>query len=288
MGLGVMTALNQATRKLAPHQWYNLHLMHQYTRSDYFGLRPSRSVAGRLVRAILVLPFSDPSQSLLTDRMSTTLKYAHEVEDALRRLSRLGLCPHNDREKNWDAFRAFSFIMTRGTKDSVVLDMGSASYGRILPWLHLYGFRNLHGCDLSFESASRRGSIQYVPGNLEETSYRAAYFDFITCLSVIEHGVDLERYFREASRILRPGGYLLTSTDYWCESIATDGYYDDVYDCPVKVFSAEDVPNILEKAARYGLGPVEEIDCSCGDRLMHWKRLDLRFTFLFFVLQRDV
>src|SRR5580765_5959586 len=55
--------------------------------------------------------------------------------------------------------------------------------------------------------------------SLEETNYKSNAFDFVTSLSVIEHGVDIHKYFMEMSRILNKGGLLLTSTDYWLEKI---------------------------------------------------------------------
>lgn len=288
MGIGIKTALNRQVSRLAPRYWYNYQLRREFAKSDYFGLHPPRSVTGRFLRALLTLPAKDPGPWLFAGRMNSVLKHAHEVEDTLHRLFQLGLYPHLGREKNWDAFRAFSFILTHGTKDSAVLDMGSSTYGRILPWLHLYGLRDLHGCDLSFDSAFKLGGIHYTSQNLEQTGYSAARFDFVTCLSVIEHGVDLDSYFREARRILKPGGYLLTSTDYWCAPLSIDVMFDELYGCPVKVFSTEDIPLLLNAAALHGFSPIEEIDCSCRDRLVHWERFDLRFTFLFFVLQRDV
>ncbi len=44
-------------------------------------------------------------------------------------------------------------------------------------------------------------------------------FDYITSLSVIEHGVNIENYFKEMNRVLKKGGMLLTSTDYWYDKI---------------------------------------------------------------------
>ena len=40
-------------------------------------------------------------------------------------------------------------------------------------------------------------------------------------MSVIEHGVPLKPYFEEMYRLLKPGGILITSTDYYPEPIDT-------------------------------------------------------------------
>ena len=39
--------------------------------------------------------------------------------------------------------------------------------------------------------------------SLEETNYQSNTFDFVTSLSVIEHGVDIHKYFMEMNRILK-------------------------------------------------------------------------------------
>lgn len=40
-------------------------------------------------------------------------------------------------------------------------------------------------------------------------------FDTVACMSVIEHGVDLYKFAGECARVLRPGGKLVVSFDYW-------------------------------------------------------------------------
>ena len=72
--------------------------------------------------------------------------------------------------------------------------------------------------------------------SLEETNYQSNTFDFVTSLSVIEHGVDIHKYFMEMNRILKKGGLLLTSTDYWLEKtintkcVLSKGTPDKIFD----------------------------------------------------------
>jgi hypothetical protein len=101
---------------------------------------------------------------------------------------------------------------------------------------------------------------------------------------VIEHGVPVDAYLREAARLLRPGGLLITSTDFWCDGVATDGL--EAYGAPVKVFTAADVTACVQAAEALGLVPLSPVDLSCDERVVRWERLGLDFTFVNFVLER--
>ena len=74
---------------------------------------------------------------------------------------------------------------------------------------------------------------------------------------------------------------MIVSTDYWCAPIVPAGLYDDLYKCPVTIFTEATFRPYLAAARAAGFEVDERIDFSCGAPVVHWKRLDLRFTFLF-------
>jgi SAM-dependent methyltransferase len=235
----------------------------------------------QLVRCAVRRRTARPHSLTIHGGYNTALRREAEVAETLQRLERLALAPHGDRAKSWDAFRAFSFIIEHGTAGAAVLDMGSSKYGRLLGWLHLYGFRDLHGCDLVFAEPFTQGAIEFSRQDIEATSYPSKRFDFVTCLSVIEHGVDPTRFFREVARILKPGGYLLLSTDYWETPLLQEPLYDDLYKADVHIFSRDEVDGLVACAAEQGLELVDPLDATCDERVVLWARLNLRFTFLF-------
>jgi len=59
---------------------------------------------------------------------------------------------------------------------------------------------------------------QYLP-------YPDSFFDKVVSSSSLEHFPKDVEALKEMSRILKPGGYLLTSTDYWHEPIDTKELY---------------------------------------------------------------
>lgn len=219
---------------------------------------------------------------------SAVLRSKSEVTAAIQKITILGLPLHKDASKNWDSWRAFSFIREFGGTESRVADMGCAHYGQLLYWLRSSGYKELFGCDKCFRGAFERGGVTFLPGNIENAPFSSQSFDFICCLSVIEHGVNCERFFLECARLLRPGGFLLISTDYWDKPMRSWFSFDFLYKCKVKIFSRRQIELLVLTAKRVGFKLKGDLDLSCQDRVVLWWRMCLRFTFLFLVFQRDV
>jgi len=110
-------------------------------------------------------------------------------------------------------------IINKADRKSFILDVG-CNDSPILPMLKKLGFRNLYGCDLVLQPRYKHNFMNniysvYKKGykpvvdmhndkhlklsnqSLEETNYQSDTFDFVTSLSVIEHRVDIHKYFME-------------------------------------------------------------------------------------------
>jgi SAM-dependent methyltransferase len=205
-------------------------------------------------------------------------------KQAAAQAKRLGLPLHIDRPKNWDTLGAVRVVLDHTDPSAAVLDAGSAPYSTVLPSLCCYGYEQLFGIDLTFKRPLRRGPVLFSPADLTATSFADAQFDAVTCLSVIEHGVNLEAYFSEMARILKPGGVLVTSTDYWCDPIDTRG--QAAYGVPVHVFTRDELTNALKLAGGHGLEPTEPVNLDCGERTVRWKRFGLEYTYVLFTLAK--
>lgn len=224
------------------------------------------------------------------EHFNCALKTATEVQDAIRNLRRLKVFRHPDWPKNWDTCRSLAFILTRGSAESSVFDVGCGGYGGvILPSLALYGYKKLYGCDLDFARDFKRGPISYLRKDLLRTDLPSESFDFITCISVIEHGVPLHAYFLEMMRLLRPGGYLITSTDFWFDPINTKGLLPPWKMLgEVKIFDLNAMKDAIGIAQDVGFELYEPMDYSCKDKVVYWKEVNLRFTYLQFILRKPL
>lgn len=217
---------------------------------------------------------------------NAVLQSRAEWEQALRRGKELRLPLHRSDGKNWDHLAAVHAIVGAFPRSAAVLDAGAEFYSNVLPALFVYGFEHLYGMNLSFTDPARRGPIRYLPGDITGTGFPDSFFDAITCMSVIEHGVPLQPYFQEMFRLLKPGGLLITSTDYYPDPIDTKNQI--AHGSPVKIFSRQEVDEMLSVALRCGFELTSPIDLTCAARPIRWDPYNLEFTFLIFTLRKPV
>ncbi|MDY6833516.1 MAG: class I SAM-dependent methyltransferase [Chloroflexota bacterium] len=222
-------------------------------------------------------------------QLNSSLKTELEIKEAIRHLKSLKAFHHPDRPKNWDTCKGLVFILTHSDSSSAVLDVGCGSYGGVvLPSLSLYGYNRLCGVDLALRRDFSRGPIKYLRRDLTRTELPAESFNFIVSMSVIEHGVSLREYFTEMSRLLQPGGYLITSTDYWIDAINTQGLVPSLK-ClgEVRIFNKDTIQEGVSIAEDVGFSLLEPIDYNCTDRVAYWKEVDCEFTYLQFIMQKS-
>ncbi len=240
---------------------------------------------------MLPIPWLDDEKADLwvAGQTNTALRDQAAVDRAERLLHEAGLALHPDRPKNWDGLLALFHALAAASAGPgtrlAVLDAGAERYSAFLPALRRLGFSGLTGINLVFDGEERADGIVFRHGDITSTGLPPASCDYIACLSVIEHGVDVAAFLRESARLLRPGGRLFVSFDYWQEAIDTRGQY--AYGVPVRVLTAADVATMLAEAREVGLALDGPADFACRERVVHWRRLDLRYTFANVLFRRN-
>ena len=228
--------------------------------------------------------------------MIRVLQDWQEVGDSIFALQGQKLPLHSSPQKNWDHWLLLQALagVDSGAK---VVDLGCGR-GDTLKLLCAAGFSNLMGIDFTLSwqlrmrqlVAMNRGRTLKPPyrllrGDIVKTGIDSATCDAVVCVSTIEHGVDLEAFTREVSRLLRPGGILFVTTDYWEEKVATNRSAG-AFGLPWQVFSRDQIKNLLATAACVGLRSSDGSDIpSCSKRTVLWQ--GEAYTFLALVLQKE-
>jgi SAM-dependent methyltransferase len=195
------------------------------------------------------------------------------VDSPLRSLlRRLGIATGaaiGDEVKSWDVLSTVNFLERYLQKDEPILDIGCYA-SEVIVALHKLGFSSLSGADLNpkLHKMPFQGSIRYEITDFMHTSFNDSSFRAITAISVIEHGFDGQSLLKEVSRLLKPGGYFISSFDYWPEKINTSG--TKLFGMDWRIFSKDEVVGFVNEAASYGLIPMAEMRYMGKDKVISY------------------
>jgi len=89
---------------------------------------------------------------------NAVLKNQNEVNSATRQIRKLGLPVKGNSPKNWDSLAALDLILKCTDRNARIFDAGGELYSMILPWLFLYGYRNLAAGNLVFQRPIKKGT----------------------------------------------------------------------------------------------------------------------------------
>lgn len=161
-----------------------------------------------------------------------------------------GFIPNDCWIKSWDICHYLPYL-TQGS----ILDMGASLSYPILNAMKA----GLTGPFVAIDLNPPRlieGAI-VLQGDLLKVPYSDESFDQITSLSVIEHGVDTEAFFKEVYRLLKPNGTLHLTFDYWPEEIKTSEGWT--------IFNRASATKAFDEARLAGLKIVEPMDWTVGE-----------------------
>jgi SAM-dependent methyltransferase len=187
--------------------------------------------------------------------------------------------------KTWDVRRALDAFGARLDPSEPILDVGCFACD-MLPALKRLGFHNLFGIDLNPAVLQMPDAdvVNYTVGDLLSTPWPDGSFAGISAISVIEHGVPDEELCLEVSRLLRPGGVFLFTTDYWPQKIITT---ERMFDRDWRIFDAAEIEALIAVAQSHNLRPASdpgEILRQTTSPAIHFAGKD--YTFLYGALIR--
>lgn len=217
------------------------------------------------------------------------LRSEREVKEAVTEVKSVGLYTHPLTEKNWDHLNALRSILATTTNDAAVFDAGGATYSPLVEWLYLYGYEDLYVYNIDFDDDFRRGPIEYVDADFTNTGFDPSTFDVVTSLSVIEHGVPIESMLEECYRILKPGGRLIVSTDFWPDKRDTDDLTTSYGGSTQEwmIYDVDEIETFNDTAAAVGFELTGEVDFSTGDPVVEYWDQEYTFILLEFTREAD-
>ncbi|HAP67324.1 MAG TPA: hypothetical protein DCQ99_05930 [Nitrospinae bacterium] len=226
--------------------------------------------------------------------MIKILKDWLEIGEANKFLNKKGLQKHST-EKNWDMYHLYT-ILEPMPREINLIDIGCGKL-MTLKLLYAMGFKNLYGIDLSISLRSRlsqatrmwrrrslKATFHLYKYDITKTRFSDQAFDVGICISVLEHGVNLEKFLAESHRILKKEGLLFITTDYWEEDIKVN-HDNKPFDLPWKIFSKKDIEQFIKLSYDYGFSLYKDSFIpECRDRCVLWNNQE--YTFLCMVLKK--
>ena len=228
----------------------------------------------------------------------TVLRGWSEVGEAINDLDGRPYRLHRNPLKNWD-LRLIRELAEDVERGGLAVDLGASVLGAVR-LLHEMGFRAVRGYDLNVTRFDRLIQLRDWLGlmarkrrptgppyrlftrDLLHTRLPSGSVSVVTCLSVIEHGVDVRRFFPEMARLLRPEGRLYVSTDYREPKLDTRGR--TMFGLPWTIFCAPEIEAMIELAAECGLvlGSRSPGDLECAEHPVRDGPLSYTFAALRF------
>jgi len=147
------------------------------------------------------------------DKMLNFVRNNSDVELAIESVKQLGWPQHRwNNYKNWEMLWLGNYL-----EHGDCLDVGCVTSMALEIAVHLGNKCRKVGIDPVPEYAgwSIPDGCELLTGRAESLPFDNESFDVVTCLSVIEHGVNIDEFSKEAWRVLRPNGTLIVTFDFW-------------------------------------------------------------------------
>lgn len=223
---------------------------------------------------------------LTKTKLNCFLQTRAEIDGYTNMLISNGLTSHGMICKNFDIAKIVPHI-----EDGNILDMGSAGSHILENVLKMGRVGLKYGIDLSYPDGyeSPHEGLKFFRGDLMRTEFEDNLFDYLTCLSVIEHEVDFNLLAKECYRLLKPNGKLFITFDYWEPKVDTTNVGTALYGLKWNILDKSDVIFLIGALNDNGLFMNGDIDWTIKDTVINNKfyaAYDKAYTFGIIMVQK--
>lgn len=217
--------------------------------------------------------------------MIKVLQNWQEVDDATQALQAQGLPRHITVQKNWDQFLLYQLLVDHD-REARILDLGCGDCCT-LDFLAALGFTHLHGIDLQIKESVSDRPYTLHEGDMTNTALANESYDLLVSISVIEHGVNLRAFFTEAARLLKPGGLLFITTDYWETKLSIDDAIKP-FGLSWSIYSKDEIQEVVHTASKHQFTLKQDFQIpACDGETVSWYNQNYTFIALAFERKRS-
>lgn len=196
--------------------------------------------------------------------MNNFLRTRDEINQLTKYLQDNNLIESGLSCKNYDIANVVPYL--KGNMD--VLDMGSDGSEILSNAVKLGITGRKVGIDLAYPvSMVTNEGVEIIRGDLMQTELDDNSFDLISCLSVVEHSVDLDKLAKEVSRLLRIGGTAFISFDYFDPKPNTENM--KLYSLDWEILDRQNVEFLVKAFLDNGLELTSDIDWTIQDAVIN-------------------
>jgi len=193
--------------------------------------------------------------------MNKFLRTRSEIDKCTSSLNKQGLIEHPQECKNWDIFNILPHV-----GNGNFLDMGCSGSGILKNLVKLGKIGLKYGIDY-IKINTTSPEIEYFQGDLMHTPFQDKTFEYISCLSVIEHAVDFDIFAKECSRLMVTNAKLFVTYDYWNPKI--DASDTKICNLPWTILDKNDVLHLVEVCKKQKLILSSPIDWTIQDQVIN-------------------
>ena len=193
--------------------------------------------------------------------MNRFLKTRSEIDECSAQLRKHGMIGHRLPCKDWDLCAVLPYVgdgnfLDMGSTDSYVLQ-AVAKMGR-------KGFK--YGIDRRAPDVAPPPGIEYFKGDLLDPPFEDGTFQYVSCLSVVEHGIDFDAFARECRRLMAPEGRLFVTFDYWEPRTQAPTVIGGL---PWSILDKGDAMRLIEACKKEGLVLDQPVDWETKDPVVN-------------------
>lgn len=213
----------------------------------------------------------------MNTQLNRVLQSRAEVDAATQWLKQNNLQSHGLQCKDMDLY-----LVANNIGHGDIADLG-ADGSWVLTNAVLAGLQGQKcGIDLHIPDREYVG-MEMTQGDLMATPYADGQFDYVTCMSVVEHSVDYEKLAKECARILKKGGTLIMSCDFWEPKPSTEAMR--LYNLDWSILDVNDANRLIEEMRKVGLIITSTPDFTLGEAVINPSYCSpaqgVSYTFLF-------